>query len=63
MLDLYRKSILSQLGKDAGNQTMSDYIRNITTNYVRYLSAVQTEKEKQSKQPTQTKNGDFGLYL
>lgn len=63
MLDYYRKSILSQLGKDAGNQSMLAYTRNITSNYDRYLSAVLAEKEKQSKEPAGNKQSEFGLYL
>ena len=61
MIDFYRKSALSQLGKDAGNQTMSDYTQNIINNYDRYLSAVR--ERKQNFQLTQNENNDFGLYL
>lgn len=63
MLDLNRKSIFSQTGKDAGNQSLTDFTRNVTGNYDRYLSALLKEKGKQSKEPTQNKNDDFGLYL
>ncbi len=59
MIDFYRKSVLSQLGKDAGNQTMSDYIRNITTSYDKYALQMKERKEK----PAENKNEDFGLYL
>ena len=46
MIDLCRKSILSQLGKDAGNQSISDYTRNIITNYNGYLIRIKEEKQK-----------------
>lgn len=59
MIDFYRKSILSQLGKDAGNQSMSDFIRNINSSYDKYLSGIKEQKEK----PTVDKSEDFGLYL
>ena len=59
MIDFYRKSVLSQLGKDAGNQSMSDYIRNISNKYEKYLSKMKEEKSK----PITSKNEDFGLYL
>ena len=60
MIDFYRKSILSQLGKDAGNQVMSDYTRNIISNYDKYLLKA---KEQRSKPQINNKSGDFGLYL
>ena len=59
MIDFYRKSILSQLGKDAGNQDMSNYARNITSNYDKYLSKIKEQKSK----AIGNKNEDFGLYL
>ena len=59
MIDFYRKSVLSQLGKDAGNQNMSDYIRNISSKYEKYLSQMKEEKSK----PVASKSEDFGLYL
>ncbi len=45
MLDLYRKSILSQYGKDAGNLSESDFLRNIIDNYDRYLEHLLKMKE------------------
>ena len=59
MIDFYRKSALSQLGKDAGNQSMQDYIRNISNKYNTYLSKMKEQKSK----PVANKNDDFGLYL
>ena len=59
MIDFYRKSVLSQLGKDAGNQSMVDYIRNISAKYEKYLSQMKEEKSK----PVANKNEDYGLYL
>ena len=38
MIDFYRKCFLTQLGKDAGNQEMPDYSKNIIGNYDKYLS-------------------------
>lgn len=58
MIDFYRKSVLSQSGKDAGNKTMSDYLRNIQEKYPQYLSKIKEEKEKQK----QTRE-DYDLYL
>ena len=49
MIDLYRKSILSQSGKDAGNKTISDYTRNIQENYNENLTRLKNEKEKAPK--------------
>lgn len=45
MIDFYRKSILSQLGKDAGNQTTQEYIRNISSKYDKYLSKIKEQKK------------------
>lgn len=59
MIDFYRKSVLSQLGKDAGNQSMPDYIRNISVKYEKYLTQMKEEKLK----PVARKNEDYGLYL
>ncbi len=59
MIDFYRKSFLSQLGKDAGNQSMPESIRNINSNYDKYLSGIKEQKER----PTVDKTEDFGLYL
>lgn len=59
MIDFYRKSILSQLGKDAGNQSMSEYIRNIDNKYDEYLKQMKNQKEK----PQQLKQNDYDLYL
>ncbi len=60
MIDFYRKSILSQLGKDAGNQSMAEYIRNINGKYDKYLLQMKEQREKPSAEKN---NGDFGLYL
>jgi hypothetical protein len=49
MIDFYRKSVLSQLGKDAGNQSMSEYIRNISNKYESYLSRTIEQKIKYIK--------------
>lgn len=59
MIDFYRKSVLSQLGKDAGNQSMPDYLRNISARYEKYLSQMKEEKSK----PAASKSEDYGLYL
>lgn len=59
MIDFYRKSFLAQLGKDAGNQSMSEYTRNIITNYDKYLSKAKDQRTK----PQTNKSGDFELYL
>lgn len=58
MIDFYRKCFLTQLGKDAGNQEMPDYSRNIIGNYDKYLSKAIEQKEKPI-----IKNDDNGLYL
>lgn len=58
MIDFYRKSVLSQLGKNAGNQNILDYIRNISVKYEEYLSQMKKEKSKPVK-----KVEDYGLYL
>ncbi len=49
MIDFYRKSVLSQWGKDAGNQSIPDYIRTINSNYENYLLQMKEQKNK-SKQ-------------
>ena len=59
MIDFYRKSFLAQLGKDAGNQSMSDYTRNITSNYDKYLSKTKDQRTK----PQPNRSGEFGIYL
>ena len=59
MIDFYRKSILSQLGKDAGNQSIPEYARNVISNYDKYLSKAKEQKAK----PIANKSEDFGLYL
>lgn len=59
MIDFYRKSILSQLGKDAGNQTTPDFLRNISNNYDKYLGELKKLKEKSIEKPKE----DDGLYL
>lgn len=46
MIDFYRKSFLAQLGKDAGNQSMLDYTRNISSNYDKYLSKAKDQRTK-----------------
>ena len=58
MIDFYRKSVLSQLGKDAGNQNMIDYSRNVCSKYDKYLSQMKEQKAKPI-----VKNEDYGLYL
>lgn len=59
MIDFYRKSVLSQLGKDAGNQNMSDYMRNISSKYDKYLAQMREQKAK----PATSKSKDYELYL
>lgn len=59
MIDFYRKSILSQLGKDAGNQSTPDFIRNIIKNYDKYSERLKTSKEKLTEKPKE----DYNLYL
>ena len=58
MIDFYRKSVLSQLGKDAGNQNMTEYVRNVSTKYDKYLAQMKEQKAKPI-----LKNEDYGLYL
>lgn len=58
-VDLYRKSILSQLGKDAGNKSMTDYLGNITENYEKYLGKIKEQKNK----PPKDQNKGNELYL
>lgn len=60
MIDFCRKSVLSQLGKDAGNQSMAEYIRNINGKYDKYLLQMKEQKEKPAAEKN---NEDFGLYL
>ena len=36
MIDFYRKSFLSQLGKDAGNLNMPDFASKISEGYTKY---------------------------
>ncbi len=59
MIDFYKNSILSRLGKDAGNQNMSEFAENINENYEKYLSRIKEQKEK----PVVNNSDDFGLYL
>ena len=59
MIDFYKNCCLSRLGKDAGNQSMSDYIRNISGNYEKYLLRIKEEKSK----PTISRSEDYKLYL
>lgn len=59
MIDFYRKSALSQLGKDAGNQSIPEYVRNIGSKYDLILSKI----EKQKANPVANKNDNFELYL
>lgn len=58
MIDFYRKSFLAQLGKDAGNQTLPDFTRNVIDNYDRYLAQTKEQKAKPI-----IKKEDYGLYL
>lgn len=69
MIDLYRKSILSQYGKDAGNQNMSDYIRTAFENYDKNVYLVQKQLGKNNinfsrkKKLKQVKNKSYSFYL
>ena len=58
MIDFYRKSVLSQLGKDAGNQNIIDYSRNVCNKYDKYLAQMKEQKAKPI-----VKNQDYELYL
>lgn len=55
MIDFYRKCVLSQSGKDAGNKSMSEYLRETEDNYDKYLSKMRAQRGKAI-------NNDFGLY-
>lgn len=58
MIDFYRKCVLSQSGKDAGNKSMSEYLGESVDNYDKYLSKMRAQREK-----TVTNiNDNFGLY-
>lgn len=46
MIDFYRKCVLSQSGKDAGNKSMSEYLRETEDNYDKYLSKMRAQREK-----------------
>ncbi len=58
MIDFYKFSILSALGKDAGKSSMSEYLRDIEGSYDRALGQIRAMKAKRlpSKQ-------DMELYL
>lgn len=58
MIDLCRKSILSQSGKDAGNKSMSDYLKGLQEKYSKYVSKIKEEKEK-----PRPEREDYDLYL
>lgn len=59
MIDFYRKSFLSQLGKNAGNMTTLDFLRDISDKYPIALS-----KSKELKNKGIEKNPEGGeLYL
>lgn len=57
-MDLYRKSVLSQSGRDAGNKSMSRYLGETEDNYGKYLSKMRAQREKSVTNRTD----DFGLY-
>ncbi len=46
MIDFYKHSILSILGKEAGELTETEYIREIVNNYDDYLDKLQKVKLK-----------------
>ena len=46
MIDFYRKCVLSQSGKDAGNKSMSEYLRQTEDNYDKYLSKMRAQRKK-----------------
>ena len=58
MIDLCRKSILSQAGKDAGNKTISEYTRYLQEKYSEYTAKLKAEKER----PKPTRES-YDLYL
>lgn len=59
-VSLYAPSIFPKAGKAAGNQTMSNYTRNIEDKYDECLSKLKKQKEKPA---VEKNNEDFGLYL
>ncbi len=59
MIDFYRKSFLSQLGKDAGNLNMPDFARKISEGYTKYSEQLKERKN----QPHNKANEDYDLYL
>lgn len=59
MIDFYRKCVLSQSGKDAGNKRTSEYLRESVENYDKYLSKMRAQREKAKTDKTE----DFELYL
>lgn len=58
MIDFYRKSVLSQWGKDAGNLSVLDYVRKTTDKYNKYLSEIKDQKKN-----LDIKKKDNELYL
>lgn len=58
MIDFYRKCVLSQSGKDAGNKSMSKYLREAEDNYDKYLSKMRAQRERAKTNKTE----DFELY-
>ena len=46
MIDFYKFSILSILGKDAGSLSEKDYTKEIVNNYDEYLEKLQKAKLK-----------------
>lgn len=57
-MDLYRKCVLSQSGKDAGNKSMSKYLGEAEDNYGKYLSKMRAQRERAETNKTE----EFELY-
>lgn len=60
MIDFNKFSILSQYGKKAGTMHHIDYLREIVSNYDKYLNSLISKKKEMSKK---TVDRDTELYL
>lgn len=59
IIDLYRKSFLSQSGKDAGNMPIIDFSRMLNDKYSKWLKETKEIREN----PKENINSDNELYL
>ena len=60
MIDFYKHSLLSILGKEAGSMTEIEYQKKVTEKYAEYLNSLK-EMKKKIEEDGEDQNGE--IYL